>query len=74
MIAIAVMTCATVSAAVPVTPWAVARIAVNPLAAAAARAVAVPVESSVATDGFDDDQVKVMPVITTSSVSYATAR
>ena len=74
VISIEVITCATVSAAVPVTPWAMARTAVKPFAAATARAVAVPIESSVATDGLDDVQVNGIPVITTSSVSYATAR
>ena len=70
----AVMTCCTLSAALPTTPCAPARMAVNPLARARARTVCVRIESSWATDGFDEIQAKSMPAITTLIVSYATAR
>ena len=64
-----VITCAIVNAAAPVTPCAVARIAVKPFAAASARAVTGPLESIVATDGLDDAHAKVIPVSGASSVS-----
>ncbi len=66
-------TCATVSWAEPFTPCANATMAVLPFPAAVAVCVVPMLPGTVATPGFELAHVKLMPPITASSVSCATA-
>ena len=67
-------TCDTFSVAPPVIPCADAWMDVMPFAADSARALVVVVESMRATEAFVEAHVNVIPLITFSSVSRATAR